>query len=92
MLDGLLDDYDGPLSVTRNATPRSRLAEDVVRAFLAGGAPAASVRWERSGYGLDELYKGLWNACSKPPYKRLVAVSRRGRTLILKRIGGFGNG
>lgn len=90
MQGGLLDEYRGPTSVTRNATPRSKLAEDLVRAFLASGTPAASVDWERSGYGCRELYKSLWHTCSKPPYRPFVAVSRRGDMLILKRMGGLG--
>lgn len=86
MCDELLDAYDGATSIARNSTERSVLAENLVRAFLGNRAISAVVRWERSGYGLEELYKGLWNTCQKEPYKRLVKVSVRNDQLILKRI------
>jgi hypothetical protein len=87
MCEELLGDYDGSTSIARNSTERSELAENIVLAFLRNRAISAIVRWEHSGYGQEELYKGLWNTCQKEPYKRLVAVSTRKDQLILKRIG-----
>ena len=87
MCDELLDPYDGATSIARNSTERSVLAEKLVTAFLRNRAASAIVRWERSGYGQEDLYKGLWNTCHKEPYKRLVTVSMRESQLILKRIG-----
>ena len=87
MCEELLDAYDGATSTARNSTERSVLAENLVVAFLRNRAVTATVRWERSGFALDDLYKGLWNTCQKEPYKRLVTVSMRNSQLILKRIG-----
>ena len=87
MCEELLDVYDGAISISRNPTERSVLAEKLVVAFLRNRACMASVKWELSGYGLDELYKGLWNTCQKEPYKRLVTASKRDGKLILRRIG-----
>lgn len=87
MCEELLGEYDGATSIARNSTERSELAENLVVAFLRNRAVSAIVRWERSGYGQEELYKGLWNTCQKEPYKRFVTVSTRENQLILKRIG-----
>lgn len=87
MYDELLDPYNGATSIARNSTERSVLAENLVVAFLRNRAVSATVRWERSGYELENLYKGLWNTCQKEPYKHLVTVSMRNDKLILKRIG-----
>lgn len=87
MCDELLDPYNGATSLSRNTSERSVLAEKLVVTFLRNRAACASVRWSQSGYGFEELYKGLWNTCQKEPYNQRVTVSKRDGKLILKRIG-----
>ena len=82
----LIEPYEGPTSITRNSTERSELSERLILTFLNAHATSANVRWERSGFSMEELYRGLWNTCQKDPYKRLVKVHIRNGHLILKRI------
>lgn len=78
--------YAGDLGVARNSTARSRLSARILAYFLHYHADSATVEWRRTAYQIDELYKGLWNASQKPPYKGRVQVSMRDDQLILKRM------
>lgn len=78
--------YGGDLGITRNATARSKLSARILTYFLKYRAESATVDWRRTGYGMRELYKTLWNTCQKPPYKGRVRVSMREDQLILIRM------
>lgn len=77
--------YLGAHSITRNPTFRSRMTEQVVRDFLESGASAMEVRFEKTDYTLQWLYKGFWNTCAKVYYRDQVRVSKREGKLILIR-------
>lgn len=85
-MEDIVTAYGGVIGVTRNATGRSRLAERILTHFLRSRADLATVRWQKTSYSLEELYKGLWNCCQKPPYKGRVRVSMRKDQLILRSI------
>lgn len=85
-MEDIVGPYGGDLGVTRNATKRSRLSARILTYFLKYRADSATVEWRRTEYGIDELYKGLWNTCQKPPYKGRVRVSMRGDQLTLTRM------
>lgn len=85
-MEQIFGPYGGDLGVTRNTTDRSRLSARILTYFLKYRADSATVEWRRTDYGIEELYKGLWNACQKPPYKGRVQVSMHGEELILRRV------
>lgn len=81
----LIEPYENIVSPSRNQTERSRIAENILDTFLKYGATAARVRWQETSFTLDELHRGLWNACQKDPFNRSVRVTKRGDELILLR-------
>lgn len=87
MCEDLVAPYDGATSIARNSTERSILAEKIIRTFIRNRAAFASVKWEDTDYELFDLYRGLYNACQKKAYKKIVTVSMRQNQIILKRIG-----
>lgn len=86
-MDNLIDEGCEPPASVRNGTDLSRLCDRLIRGFLASGAEHATVRVARTGYGLDALYKGLWNSSCKSAWRGKVAVHRQDKDLYLIRKG-----
>ena len=85
-VSGVLEPCTGPVYRAGSVTPRSRLSNALVAAFLASGAASAAIRHEQTPYGLGELYDGVRNVCRKKGLRRVVAVSKRGGRLHLRRL------
>lgn len=81
----LLAPIDEPITMTRNATERSRYCENIVRTFLRYKASEARIKHEVSQYDLETLYQGLRNVCEKSDFKGVVKVHKQNDTLILLR-------
>ena len=82
---GLLAPVEEPITMTRNATERSRYCEEIVRTFLRYRASEARIRHELSEFDLEALYQGLRNVCEKNDFKGVVKVHKQNDTLILIR-------
>ena len=85
-IDDLLEPYTGSLTVTRNETKLSKLSNAIVISFLRSQRECAKVRYELTEFSQDTLCMGLRTVCSKPDFKNIVKVSKRGEHIILRLI------
>lgn len=84
-MEEFLEEFDGPTVSVRNPTELSRFCDKLLFTFLTYRAEKASVKVEDTPFGIDVLYKGLWNACLKRAYRGKVSVHKQEDTLVLER-------
>lgn len=84
-MEDMLEAFDGDVSHTRNATPLSTMCESLVSTFVKNNAAVAKVRWDRSGYGADAMYRCLWQIAQKDCWRHSVWVHRQNGLILLVR-------